>query len=50
MPRGVTVEDAHLAMSDHHLLAPDLVRAVAEHPALADEWRGPLLDRLARRA
>jgi MOSC domain-containing protein YiiM len=47
-PRGVTVEDAHLAMSDHHLLAPDLARAVTEHPALADEWRAPLLDRLSR--
>lgn len=45
-PRGVTVEDAHLAMSDRHLVAPDLVRAVAEHPALAEQWRAPLLDRL----
>jgi MOSC domain-containing protein YiiM len=47
-PRGVTIEDAHLAMSDRHLVAPDLLRAVAEHPALADEWRAPLLDRLGR--
>ena len=47
-PRGVTVEDAHLAMTDRHLLAPDLVRALTEHPALADEWRAPLLDRLGR--
>jgi MOSC domain-containing protein YiiM len=45
-PRGVTVEDAHLAMSDRHLVAPDLVRAVADHPALAEQWRAPLLDRL----
>jgi MOSC domain-containing protein YiiM len=47
-PAAVTVHDAHLAMNDHHLLQPDLVRAVAEHPALAEQWREPLLDRLAR--
>jgi MOSC domain-containing protein YiiM len=47
-PAGVTVEDAHLAMSDHHLLAPDLDRAVAGHPALAEMWREPLLERLDR--
>jgi MOSC domain-containing protein YiiM len=45
-PRGVTIEDAHLAMSDRHLLEPDLTRAVATHPALAEQWRLPLLDRL----
>jgi MOSC domain-containing protein YiiM len=45
-PAGVTVEDAHLAMSDRHLLEPGLDRAVAEHPALADMWRAPLLERL----
>lgn len=45
-PAGVTVEDAHLAMSDRHLIEPDLVRAVAHHPALAREWSAPLLDRL----
>lgn len=47
-PRGVTVHDAHLAMSDHHLLEPDRVRAVADHPALAEQWRVPLADRLER--
>jgi MOSC domain-containing protein YiiM len=45
-PAGVTVHDAHLAMSDRHLVEPDVVRAVAGHPALATEWRVPLLDRL----
>jgi MOSC domain-containing protein YiiM len=45
-PAGVTVHDAHVAMSDRHLLEPDAVRAVADHPALATEWRVPLLDRL----
>jgi len=45
-PAGVTVEDAHLAMSDRHLLAPELVRTVAEHRALAAAWRLPLLERL----
>jgi MOSC domain-containing protein YiiM len=47
-PLGLTVHDAHLAMSDHHLLEPDRVRAVANHPALAEQWRVPLLDRLER--
>jgi MOSC domain-containing protein YiiM len=45
-PAGVTVEDAHLAMSDRHLIEPGLVRAVAEHRALARQWRLPLLERL----
>ncbi len=45
-PAGVTVEDAHLAMSDRHLIEPALVRAVAEHRALARQWQLPLLDRL----
>lgn len=44
---GVTVLDAHRAMSDRHVEEPDLVRAVATHPALADEWSAPLLQRLA---
>jgi len=47
-PAGITVHDAHVAMSDRHLLEPDLVTAVADHPALADAWRAPLLDRLDR--
>ena len=45
-PAGVTVHDAHVAMGDRHLLDPDRVRAVAEHPALAEQWRIPLLERL----
>jgi MOSC domain-containing protein YiiM len=45
-PAGVTVEDAHLAMSDRHLLEPALVRAVADHRALARQWRVPLVERL----
>lgn len=47
-PAGVSVEDAHLAMSDVHLDDPNAVRAVAAHPALAEQWRRPLLDRLDR--
>jgi MOSC domain-containing protein YiiM len=45
---GVTVHDAHLAMGDTHLEARARVEAVAEHPALAMEWRAPLLERLER--
>jgi MOSC domain-containing protein YiiM len=48
-PAGVTVADAHLAMSDTHLVEPDRVRAVAGHPALAEQWRLPLVDRLERK-
>ncbi len=48
-PAGVSVFDAHLAMSDRFLLDPDRVRAVSEHPALADQWRAPLLRRLMHR-
>ncbi len=47
-PAGVTVEAAHLAMSDRHLVEPELVRTVAGHAALAEEWRAPLLERLDR--
>lgn len=47
-PAAVTVEDAHLAMGDVHLDDPNAVRAVASHPALAEQWRRPLLDRLGR--
>ena len=45
-PADVTVHDAHVAMSDRHLLDPELVGAAARHPALAEQWRIPLLDRL----
>ncbi len=44
----VTVRDAHLAMGDTHLESRERIEAVARHPALAEEWRTPLLDRLAR--
>jgi MOSC domain-containing protein YiiM len=45
-PAGVIVHDAHIAMSDRHLVDLTRVRAVAEHPALSEEWRGPLIERL----
>jgi MOSC domain-containing protein YiiM len=45
-PAGVTVHDAHVAQGDRHLLDPELVRATAGHPALAEQWRLPLLERL----
>jgi len=47
-PARVSVRDAHLAMLDVHLRDLDLVRVVARHPALAEQWRLPLLERLAR--
>jgi MOSC domain-containing protein YiiM len=46
---GVTVADAHHAMADTHLDDRAAVEAVAAHPALAAEWREPLLERLGRR-
>jgi MOSC domain-containing protein YiiM len=45
---GVTVRDAHLAMGDTHVDSRTRIEAVARHRALAEEWRTPLLDRLAR--
>lgn len=45
---AVTVTDAHLAMADVHLDERARLEAVAAHPALATQWREPLLDRLAR--
>ena len=47
-PAGLTIADAHEAMGDRHLARRDLVEAVAHHPALAAQWREPLLERLAR--
>jgi MOSC domain-containing protein YiiM len=47
-PARVSVRDAHLAMLDVHLRDVDLVRAVARHPALAEQWRLSLLERLER--
>lgn len=46
--RAITVADAHHAMDDVHRQDPDRLRAVADHPQLAEQWRIPLLDRLAR--
>jgi MOSC domain-containing protein YiiM len=45
---GVTVRDAHLAMADTDLASRARVEAVAAHPALAAQWRAPLLERLER--
>ena len=47
-PAGISVYDAHVAMSDRQLSNPSFTRSVAEHPALAEQWRLPLLERLAR--
>jgi MOSC domain-containing protein YiiM len=47
-PAGLTVADAHAAMGDRHLARRPLVEALANHPALADQWRAPLRERLAR--
>lgn len=47
--RGLSVLAAHEAMGDRHLERRDLVAALADHPALAAEWRVPLQERLARR-
>ncbi len=42
---SISVHDAHHAMLDRHL-PPERLREVAEHPALAEQWRAPLLRRL----
>lgn len=47
-PLGVSVHQAHLAMADVRLDDVDVVRAVAGHPALAEQWGQPLHDRLDR--
>jgi MOSC domain-containing protein YiiM len=46
-PTAISVHDAHLAMDDRHLDRVDLVTALAHHERLADQWRAPLLERLA---
>lgn len=46
-PARLSVADAHTAMADRHLERPELVRALADHHRLAEEWRAPLRDRLA---
>ena len=45
-PASISVRDAHLAMRDVHLQEPDRIRSVADHPALAEQWRAPMLERL----
>ncbi|HEX4493529.1 MAG TPA: MOSC domain-containing protein [Acidimicrobiia bacterium] len=45
-PAGLTVEDAHLAMGDRHLDHRARTEALAEHDALAEQWREPLQARL----
>jgi MOSC domain-containing protein YiiM len=47
-PAGLSVHDAHRALGDRQLAEPELVRALAAHPALAAEWRDPLNQRLLR--
>ena len=42
----LTVADAHRAMGDRHLSEPDLLRRLVGNPALAAEWRAPLVERL----
>jgi MOSC domain-containing protein YiiM len=46
-PAHLSIRDAHIAMGDRHLDHLDLVKALAGHDRLADEWRVPLRDRLA---
>jgi MOSC domain-containing protein YiiM len=48
-PAGLTVEDAHLAMSDRHLDDRARTEALAGLDVLADGWRIPLQERLAAR-
>ncbi len=43
---GLTVADAHWAMGDRHLTDRPLAQALADHEALAAEWREPLAARL----
>jgi MOSC domain-containing protein YiiM len=47
-PREVTVDDAHRAMHDRRMADRALIESVAGHPALADQWRSPLMARLER--
>jgi MOSC domain-containing protein YiiM/DNA-binding CsgD family transcriptional regulator len=44
-PMGVSVHDAHLGMLDRSLMDPERLRALIDHPALAEQWRAPLLRR-----
>jgi MOSC domain-containing protein YiiM len=44
-PAGISVQDAHVAMLDRRM-SPQRLRDVADHPALAEQWRDPLRRRL----
>lgn len=46
---GLSVSDAHRAMSDRHLDDAELIRRLADHAPLAGQWRAPLVDRLEAR-
>jgi len=46
---GLSVAEAHAAMTDRHLENIDLVTALAADDRLAAEWREPLRERLSRR-
>jgi len=48
-PARRTVADAHAAMRDRHVEDRPLVDALANHAALAAEWREPVRERLTRR-
>jgi MOSC domain-containing protein YiiM len=45
---GLTVSDAHLAMSDRQLRDPERIEALVGHDLLAAEWREPLRKRMHR--
>lgn len=45
-PAGLSVADAHAAMSDRTLADRDLIGSLAKHDRLAAEWRDPLRERL----
>jgi len=45
-PAGLSISDAHRAMSDRHLSERDLIERLAQHDSLASEWRVPLQERL----
>ncbi len=47
-PAALTITDAHEAMGDRHLSDRKRVEALADHAALADQWREPLRERVGR--
>jgi MOSC domain-containing protein YiiM len=48
-PSGLTIADANRAWADRHGDDLGLIRALAEHDRLADEWRLPFRERLRGR-